>query len=167
MPSFVAIDFETADPGGDSACAIGLVRVEGTRIVGRLSRLIRPPRRQFHFTWVHGIAWPDVEREPEFAELWPEIQEFIRGADFLAAHNAGFDRGVMQACCERARIEPPQLPYLCTVRLAREAWNVRPTKLPDVCRYLVIPLRHHDAASDAEACARIVIAAIEEGRRVP
>jgi DNA polymerase III subunit epsilon len=35
-----------------------------------------------------------------------------------------------------------------------------------VCRYLRIPLRHHDAASDAEACARIVIAAFESGRSV-
>ena len=51
------------------------------------------------------------------------------------------------------------------IRLAREAWGVYPTKLPDVCRYLGIPLRHHDAASDAEACARIVIAA--EARDMP
>jgi DNA polymerase-3 subunit epsilon len=31
--------------------------------------------------------------------------------------------------------------------------------LPDVCSYLGLPLRHHDPASDAEACAQIVIAA--------
>jgi len=28
---FVAIDFETADHGADSACAVGLARVEGGR----------------------------------------------------------------------------------------------------------------------------------------
>ncbi|MFA5187667.1 MAG: exonuclease, partial [Patescibacteria group bacterium] len=38
-----------------------------------------------------------------------------------------------------------------------------PTKLPDVCRRLKIPLNHHDAASDAEACARIVMAAMQDG----
>jgi DNA polymerase-3 subunit epsilon len=31
--------------------------------------------------------------------------------------------------------------------------------LPNVCSYLGIPLDHHNAASDAEACARIVLAA--------
>ena len=34
-----------------------------------------------------------------------------------------------------------------------------PAKLPDVCAYLGLPLRHHDPLSDAEASARIVIAA--------
>jgi hypothetical protein len=36
-----------------------------------------------------------------------------------------------------------------------------PDNPADVCRHLRIPLRHHDAGSDAEACARIVIAALE------
>ena len=41
--------------------------------------------------------------------------------------------------------------------------SVRPTKLPDVCNYLGIDLRHHQADSDAEACAQIVIAAQAAG----
>jgi DNA polymerase III subunit epsilon len=48
---------------------------------------------------------------------------------------------------------------LCTVQLARKTWQLHPTKLPNVCDYLNIPLEHHQALSDAEACARIVIAA--------
>jgi DNA polymerase-3 subunit epsilon len=43
--------------------------------------------------------------------------------------------------------------------LARKKWKLYPTKLPDVCRYLDIPLNHHEALSDAMACAKIVIAA--------
>ena len=43
----------------------------------------------------------------------------------------------------------------------RRLGPVYPTKLPDVCRRLGIALRHHDALSDAEACARIVLAACE------
>jgi DNA polymerase-3 subunit epsilon len=49
------------------------------------------------------------------------------------------------------------------MRLARQAWNVRPTTLPDVCRHLGIRLRHHDPLSDAEACAKIVLAARADG----
>ena len=38
-----------------------------------------------------------------------------------------------------------------------------PTKLPCVCRRLRIPLRRHDAGSDAVACARIVLVAEAAG----
>ena len=156
---FVAIDFETADHGADSACSIGLVRVVGEDIVERTHFLIRPPRPSFVFTYVHGITWAHVAKEPTFAELWPQIESQLRGVDFMAAHNASFDRSVLRACCEQAGLPVPKIHFECSMRLARTAWNLRPTRLPDVCRHLGISLRHHDALSDAEACARIVIAA--------
>jgi DNA polymerase-3 subunit epsilon len=160
-PTFVAIDFETADSGRDSACAVGMVRVEQGRIVRRESRLIRPPRREFIFTYIHGIAWEDVAEAPSFGGVWKDLRDVFEGADFLAAHNASFDRSVLEACCLSARLEPPELPFECTVRQARKRWGIRPTTLPDVCRALGLRLRHHDALSDAEACARIMIAALE------
>lgn len=162
-PPFVAIDFETADQGSDSACAVGLVKVVEGKITARLSRLIRPPRPYFLFTAIHGITWQDVAAQPRFPQLWPEISEFIRGAEFLAAHNSGFDRRVLHACCSAAGIAPPAHNFLCTVQLARKAWGIRPTKLPDVCARLGIKLNHHEALSDAQACAEIVLAAYREG----
>ena len=54
MTRFAAIDFETANNARDSACAVGVVIVEGGRIVDRLHALIRPPSRQFLFTPIHG-----------------------------------------------------------------------------------------------------------------
>ncbi|MBW4532165.1 MAG: 3'-5' exonuclease [Aphanothece saxicola GSE-SYN-MK-01-06B] len=156
---FVALDFETADQGRDSACSIALVRVEQRTIVHREHRLIRPPRRTFLFTSIHGISWSQVAQAPTFAELWPQLAACLEGAQFIAAHNASFDAGVLRACCEQAGLRPPSQPFLCTVQVARQAWNLRPTKLPDVCRHLGLPLQHHDALSDAEACAGIVLAA--------
>jgi DNA polymerase III subunit epsilon len=158
-PTFVAIDFETADPGADSACAVGLVRVEGWQVVAREARLIRPPRKYIRFSYIHGITWPKVQDAPFFGELWPQVAPVLDGADFLVAHNAPFDRGVLRACCEAAGLAVPALPFVCSMREARQAWGVRPTRLPDVCRYLGLTLNHHDALSDAEAAARIVIAA--------
>jgi DNA polymerase-3 subunit epsilon len=160
---FTALDFETADYGADSACALALVRVEGVRIVSRDLFMIRPPRSRFAFTHIHGITWEHVRREPTFAELWPEIEAKLAGAAFLAAHNAPFDRGVLAACCAVAGHAPPSLDFLCTVRLARRAWRLPRANLPAVCAHLGIELRHHDPASDAEACARIAIAARAEG----
>jgi len=157
--TFVAIDFETADRWRDSACAVALVRVEGGKIVSTQSRLIRPPRREFEFTYVHGITWPMVAEEPSFREIWPTMASILEGAAFLAAHNASFDRSVLNACCKAAGLEPPSVPFQCTVALARKQWGLNPTKLPNVCHHLGIDLDHHDPVSDATACARIVLAA--------
>lgn len=156
---FVALDFETADYGRDSACALGLVRVEGDRVVAAETRLIRPPRNSFVFTWLHGIAWEHVANQPTFAEVWADFQPLLEGASFLAAHNAGFDRGVLSACCEAAGLEAPALPYLCTVKVARRTWQLKPANLAACAQFLGLSLNHHEAGSDAEACARIVIAA--------
>lgn len=157
--AFVAIDFETADYYPDSACAVGLVRVEGMRIAERVTVLIRPPRQRFQFTDIHGITWAMVAGEPSFAEVWPRLLPLLEGAEFLAAHNASFDRRVLNACCTGGGLRVPELSFVCTVKLARQTWGARPNNLVAVCRRLGIGLEHHDAGSDAEACARIVIAA--------
>lgn len=158
-PTFVAIDFETADYRADSACAVGLVRVENWQVTARVSRLIRPPRPRIQFTYIHGITWAQVCNEPPFATVWQEEQAILDGAGFFVAHNAGFDRGVLQACCLAARLPMPTMPFHCSMREARRRWNIHPTKLPNVCQRLGIELKHHDALSDAEAAARIIIAA--------
>jgi DNA polymerase-3 subunit epsilon len=160
---FAAIDFETADHGRDSACALAVVVVEGSRVVREAMFLIRPPRRQFLFTWVHGIAWPDVADAPRFGEVWPEVAPLLEGVEFLAAHNAGFDRSVLYQCCHAAGLAPPAHRFQCTVKLARQSWGLASAKLPEVCGHLGIPLRHHEAASDARACAEIVLAARSQG----
>jgi DNA polymerase III subunit epsilon len=160
---FVALDFETADYGQDSACSIALIRIENHAISHREHRLIRPPPGTFVFRSLHGISWDQVAHEPLFKDLWPQIRTILDGARFIAAHNASFDANVMRACCGAAGLPPPEQPFLCTVKLARKTWGIRPTKLPDVCRHLGLPLNHHDALSDAEACANIVLAAIRDG----
>jgi DNA polymerase III subunit epsilon len=166
MP-FVAIDFETADFRPDSACAVALVRVEGNTIVAKTHALIRPPRSRFHFTYIHGITWERVKSAPTFAEIWPQMAQYLAGADYFVAHNAAFDRGVLQACCESAGLLMPGLPFRCTVRLARQTWKLPSNKLNLVCQHLNIPLQHHNALSDAEACARIVLAAQQQQRSAP
>jgi DNA polymerase-3 subunit epsilon len=156
---FAAIDFETADHGQDSACSLAIVIGEGTNIVDVKHVLIRPPRRDIRFTHIHGITWDDVKNSPPFGDLWPTLEGLFTECQFIAAHFAPFDRGVLQACCDAAGFTPPSLPFQCTVKIARQAWNIVPTKLPDVCRRLSIPLQHHNALSDATACAKIVIEA--------
>jgi DNA polymerase III subunit epsilon len=161
MSTFVAIDFETANRSRESACSIGMVRVEKGQIVQKEHYLIRPYQPEFEFTYIHGICWEDVAKEPTFGERWPEIEAVLKGTEFIAAHNASFDRGVLNACCDIYDIQRPKQEFLCTVQLARKTWKLHPTKLPNVCEYLGLELNHHHALSDAEACAQIVIAATQ------
>ena len=157
MSTFAAIDFETADNGRDSACSVGIVLVKERCITEKIHRLIRPPRKEFVFTYIHGLTWSDVRNSPTFRQLWPELKGILSGADFLVAHNASFDKSVLKACCESAETSPPAHEFLCTMEMARDNLNLSKAALPNVCRHLGIPLNHHDALSDAEACARIAI----------
>ena len=147
--SFVAIDFETADTGRDSACAVALIRVDGATITRRETRLIRPPRPSFQFTHIHGIRWVDVQSEPSFAQVWPELEPVLDGASFLVAHNASFDHGVLRACCYEADLQPPALPFACTMRLARQAWGLRPTRLSRCSPHSSLIARRHSWRSPA------------------
>lgn len=173
MSVFVAIDFETADKGPDSACSVGLVRVENGAIAKTAVQLIKPPRfvegdlfnpaPDFEFTNIHGIKPDMVAGAPTFGQAWPKLAPLLHGAQFMAAHNAPFDNGVLTACCAAAGLPKPPHRFVCTVRLARDTWKLYPTKLPNVCQHLGIELNHHEALSDALACAKIVIAAEKRG----
>jgi DNA polymerase-3 subunit epsilon len=118
------------DCGLDSACAVGIVKVQNLRIVHEASFLIRP---------------------------------ILCDAEFLVAHKASFDQSVLRTCCESAGIRPPDLAFHCTMRIARQVWGIYPTRLPDVCCSLGVPLDHHDPLSDARACAQIFIRALKLG----
>ena len=157
MSKFTAIDFETADYGRDSACAVGLARVEDCRITKTAYKLIRPPRQDMRFTHIHGITWEDVENEPLFGEVWPGLAGFFDGIDFITAHNAPFDKSVLYACCAAAGLGTPLHPFVCTVKLSKQELGMKPATLSHVCHHLSIPLNHHNALSDAEACAKIMI----------
>ncbi len=162
MGSFLAIDFETGDQFPDSACSVGLVRVENGVIVEEVVKLIRPPRNHIVFTYIHGISWDDVANANDFGALWPEISYMFKGVDYLVAHNASFDRRVLEACCKAHGIEIPEQQFQCTVQIARKAFGIFPTKLSNVCNTLGIALTHHEALSDARACAQIAIRALEK-----
>lgn len=160
---FVAIDFETADPKRDSACQVGLVRVEFGEIVSREVRLIRPPRdgvgpMQYA---IHRIPWNRLKGEPKFPVVWRSLLPVLDGVERFVAHNAPFDRSVLRACCAAYSIDPPALPWICTQAVSRQRWRDPGVRhgLVDVCRRLNITVaRHHDAGADAEMAANVLIA---------
>jgi DNA polymerase III subunit epsilon len=137
------------------------------KIVHNEAFRIRPPTRFFEYSYIHKITWKDVKNEPDFGELWQSIEHHFVNIDFIVAHNASFDRSVLQACCDYHEIPLSRREFFCTMKIARSLWNIYPTKLPIVCNHFRIELDHHDALSDTLACTQIMMRAIEEFRCRP
>ena len=163
MTRFAAIDFETANPRPESACALGIVLCDDGQPVAHIKYMIKPPHREFTFTFVHGLTWIDVAEAPDFATVWTEIAGLFDDVDFIAAHNARFDQAVLNACCATYGLKPPDAPFVCTVKLSRSMWDVPNADLKSMSRFLCVPLDHHEPLSDANACAEIVLAAELDG----
>lgn len=158
---FVAIDFETANRFWNSACEIGLVVVEDGRVVDTYRRLIRPTPNQFDRgnIRVHNITPEMVHDAPTFADIYEEILPYLADRH-IVAHNASFDIGVLRATSRLYSLPEPSLTYSCTVQLARKVWPEAPRHgLGIISQYLGIELEHHQALSDANACAQIMLQA--------
>lgn len=158
--SFVAFDFETANYGRDSACALGLVRVD--RDGGLLSKwysLICPKFPYFApvCSAVHNLDHNDILKAPRFDELWPEIRDFISD-DILVAHNASFDKAVLNATASSYGIVLPSYEIKDTLYLARKKWkHLENHKLGTLVSFLNFEYDAHNALSDAYACARVYL----------
>lgn len=164
---FTAIDFETANGFRGSPCAVGAVRVRDGVMVDRAEWLIRPPVGFDRFdprnVRIHGITEDRVLDAPRFAQVYDELADFV-GTDVLAAHNAGFDVGVIESGLEVSGRDVPGLEFVCTLVLARRVYDLPSYALPSAAREAgFTPGRHHDALADAEACAAILV---DIGRRV-
>lgn len=159
-----SIDFETACFDKASACAVGMAKIRDGEITDEFYSLIRPPEEmEFieEFKEIHGISREDVAVAPTFAEVWPKMKAFI-GDDVLCAHNSRFDQSVLEAALEYYSIVERKYEFICTVKVAQKSWPkpILPChKLNVVCDFLGIELDHHNAASDAVACAKILISA--------
>lgn len=162
--NFLAIDFETATAAKNSTCEIGLTKVVDGKIVQSFSRLIKPRPARFHFfnTKIHGINLSMVENEPEFNEVWKELESDFED-QFLIAHNAAFDMGVIRSVLNQFNLPFPDCNYACSVQIAKKAWPDRTThSLDQMANFLALKFDHHRAGDDSRVCAEIVLAAAED-----
>lgn len=161
---FAAIDFETATSQRNSACSIGVVVVENGEIKERYHSLIKPPENEYlRFNIIiHGIRPEMTENAPEFGAIWPEVAKLLSGRRVFA-HNCAFDASVLKESLAFCGITAPTLEYSCSVKLAKAVWRGLPSyKLNNMASFLDVSFNHHDALSDAYACASIVIKACEK-----
>ncbi|MDR0552117.1 MAG: 3'-5' exoribonuclease [Spirochaetaceae bacterium] len=164
---FTAIDFETADYAPNSVCQVGLARVEGGVIVDEFCELIKPPgnfiRRDFSDD-IHGIYPEHTANAPAFAESWQHWRHFVEG-QILVAHNVQFDFGCLYTCLK----EFCGIDFMCRTYCTMKTWAgaFKRKSLAACCAGNgIIMEHHHNALSDARACAELFLRAIKEGRKL-
>jgi len=148
--TFTAIDFETAQGKRWSICQVGLVHVENKIIVDQLSLFIQPPNNYYweSFIDIHGIT-PDKTADcPTFDKVWQQIKPFIKNQNLVAHNGFSFDFHCLNQALEYYDIAPVKYTGHCTYRIFGD-------NLASLCRQYKIPLNHHDALSDALACAQL------------
>ena len=166
---FSAIDFETANEQRASACAVGVVRVRGGQIAETFATLLRP--REVRVAWrnqqVHGISEAQLHDAPTLADAWPQLLPYLHRQP-VVAHNSAFDVSVLEYSCRDFDVPIPTFHALCSVKLAKLCWpHFERHKLDHVAGQFGIPLSHHDALSDARACAEITVRAFRSGTALP
>jgi DNA polymerase-3 subunit epsilon len=148
--SYTTIDFETAQGKRWSICQVGLVHVENQIITEQLSILVQPPDNYYwnNFIDIHGISPEQTAEAPGFDKIWDQIEPFIRNQNVVAHNGFAFDFHCLNQTLEYYNIEPPKYTGHCTYRIFGD-------NLASLCEEYKIPLNHHDALSDAMACAKL------------
>lgn len=163
---YIVFDVEIPNSHNDRMSSIGVVVVEGQRVIQEYYTLINP---ETHFDPFNisltGISPEDVMNKPTFAEIWAELAS-IFSSGMLIAHNAPFDISVLAKCLNAYHIEwQPYAYYACTCQMGRKCLpDARDHKLNTLCTMLQIPLeQHHCALDDAKACASLLIHYLKQG----
>ena len=155
---YTVFDVETPNYANNRMSAIGIVIMEDDRIVEHFYSLVDPQARFDPFNIaLTGITPEMVADAPSFDVLWPRIKKYMDDA-VLVAHNAQFDMAVLSKCLRDYGIYwRDTAAYICTCKMGRSCLpGLENHKLSTLSDYYGIELDHHQADSDALACARIL-----------
>ena len=159
--TFTAIDFETATGYPESACAVGIVTVNNGIITDEYYTLIQPPNNEYWYQniMVHGIKPVETMNVKTFDQLFPEIQKQLFGRK-IVAHNEAFDRRVLTKTMKAYGLYYDELEiadmWECTCKIYRKK-GYKPANLKHCSNLNNIELLHHEALSDARACAKLYL----------
>ena len=155
LPStFTALDFETAQGYRWSICQVGIVKVVDGVIIDEISVLVQPPNNYY---WlqnvnVHGINADTTRFEPTFDGVWEKIRPYIQAQNVVAHNGFSFDFPVLASTLQFYHLEVPEYQKFCTLKIFKKG-------LKKLAIEHSIPLQHHDALSDARACAHLFMMA--------
>lgn len=160
--TFAVVDVETANASRASICQIGVTKVADGRIAEQWETKVDPEEWfDFFNVRIHGITAEDVQGAPILPDLRAKLGELLEGGVLVGY--SPFDRTAFQRAFEKYGLDALDVQWLDCAEVVRRAW---PEKygfskygLGLVTRDLGIEFKHHDAAGDAEAAARVLLAA--------
>jgi DNA polymerase III subunit epsilon len=145
---------------------IGCVEMLNRRVTGRTFHQYLNPERDIDAgaQAVHGLTPERLAAEPKFAEVAPQLLEFIQGAE-LVIHNAPFDVAFLNAELRRLGEEAADITAICsvldTLTLARKMHPGQRNNLDALCKRYGVDnsqREHHGALLDARILADVYLA---------
>lgn len=166
MHSFVSLDFETCQYARSSPIQIGVVKVVDGQVLTPYSTAVMPPEgfRRFEprLQQVHNLTPGSIEDAPEWPDILSRLEAFATHDGRLlplVAHNASFERSVINATSQVLGLSVPPFRYICTLKAARAILRTPNHKLGTLCAHLGITQEnHHDAGDDALVAAHLALA---------
>lgn len=167
---FAVVDLESTGiyPGGhDRIIEIAIVRMTPQLTVEDEWATLVDPRRDIGRTDIHGIRAADVIGAPVFEEIIGDVAQRLDGA-IIVGHHLRFDLGFLTAEFNRCRLHSlPELPALCTLKLAYQVLPDAPSRKLELCCEEVGILHEdtHTALGDARATSQLLAVLIERAQR--
>jgi DNA polymerase-3 subunit epsilon len=165
IPSFVAIDFETACYSKLSTCSLGVALYENGSLTESRSWLLKPiDPGKWTFTNVHGLTDEDCKNQAYIKDIWYELEGYLNNK-FVIAHNAIFDMSVLKENLEHFGIEYKNYLYGCTKILSKNYIPyLKDHSLKTVSEFLNIEYGEHDCERDAVNCGEIFLKMVNNTR---
>ena len=167
MSRQIVLDTETTGlsaEGGDRIIEICCVELVARKLTGNNLHLYFNPGRDSHedALKVHGITNEFLKDKPKFADMAPQILEYLQGAEIII-HNAAFDVGFLNKELELTG-RPPFKTYVesvtDTLAMAKEMFPGKRNSLDALCDRLEVDNSGrtlHGALLDAELLADVYI----------
>lgn len=168
--TYVIFDVETTGLSSayDTIIELAAVKMHKGKVIDRFERFANPHRPlSTKIKELTGITDEMLVDAPEIEDVLKEFYEFIQGAT-LAAHNARFDIGFIQAGFRKCNLGLVSNPVIDTLELARTVVpGLKNYRLNTLCDHFNIELiSHHRAVYDAESTGHLLWKLIQEvGKR--
>jgi DNA polymerase III epsilon subunit family exonuclease len=167
--AYAVVDLETTglSQHRDRIVEVAVIRLNAAGAVTHEYASLINPSTRIAASHIHGITDHDVQAVPSFAKIARAVAARLLGA-VLVGHNVRFDLEFLGAEYARLGLTLPELPSICTRRLARRLGRHPDTwALADCCIDVGVALEGaHTALGDAHATARLFTTylAIARGR---
>lgn len=163
--TLIAFDLETSGkyPLGSEICEMAAVKWRQGQIIGTYESLIKPSREMSQEVInIHGITNEMLVGQPSISERILAFYDFVKDGVMLA-HHSPFDMGFLAWDFEKAGLEMPKTPVLCTSLLSRLLIKESPNhRLITLANTLGIsPGSSHRALDDAKTCLAVGLECIQ------